>query len=58
MSIVSILIAIVIIALVWWVLDMIPLPPRIKQIITVLLVIILILWLLQFVGVDTGIRLH
>jgi hypothetical protein len=41
-----VLVALIVLALVWWILTQLPLPPPIKQIATVVIVVIFVLWLI------------
>ena len=43
---ITILIVAIVISLAWWILGMLPLPPQVKQVITVVMVVICVLWLL------------
>lgn len=58
MTIVSLLITILIIYLIWYLLGMLPLPPALRQNITVVFIVIAIVYLLQLLGVNTGIHLQ
>jgi hypothetical protein len=56
---VSLIIALVVFGLIWWlVTTYIPMPPPIRTIVTVVFVLILIVWLLQFVGGVPGLHLR
>jgi hypothetical protein len=46
---ISLLVAVLILAIVWWVLGQLPLPPPVRMAVVVIFALIAILWLLQFV---------
>lgn len=48
---ISILAVLIVGGLLYWLVQMLPLPPQIKQIALVVVVLILIVWLLQILGV-------
>jgi len=43
---VSLLIGLIIVGLLWWVLQQIPLPPPIKQVANVVVIVIAVIWLI------------
>ncbi len=57
-SIVGVIVLLCVIALVWYILRILPLPPMVRTIAIVVLCLILIVWLLQLGGFNTGIRLN
>lgn len=61
MSLVSLLVAAIILCLLWWALETLTsafsLDPRIKAVVIVLFVVIAVLWLLGFVNAGPGLRL-
>jgi hypothetical protein len=54
MSLVSIIVAIVVVGLLLWAAEQIPMSPPIKRILQVVVVVVLILWLLQVFGLLGG----
>lgn len=51
MDLIQLLIVVAVVGLVWWlVTTYLPLPPGVKQVITVIAVLILCIWLLQAAG--------
>jgi len=46
----SLIVGLIIVALVYWIITTLPLPPMVKTVATVILVVFVILWLLKFVG--------
>jgi bacteriorhodopsin len=52
MSLISLIVALVIFGLLLWIVDaLLPIEPKIKNIIKVLIVIVFVLWLLQYLNV-------
>jgi hypothetical protein len=56
-SIVGVLIFVLVVALVWWIIGLIPLPPMGRRVVLIIFGIVLILFLLQFAGYGPGIRI-
>ena len=51
---VTILVVLIVLALCWWILTQLPLPPPIKQIATVVIVVIFVIWLVYLLLPLTG----
>ena len=56
-SITGVIIAILIAVLIWWLLSMIPMTLRMRQIITAIFIVLAIIWLLGAAGVNTGVNI-
>lgn len=56
MPMISILVALIIVGLLLWVVNQLPLDPTIKRIIHVIAIVICVLYVLQALGLLTGIR--
>ena len=54
MSLVSLIVTLVILGLVMWLVNQLPIEPPFKQIIQVIVILVLILWLLGLVGLIPG----
>jgi len=52
---ISIIIGLIVLGLIWWVCDMLPIPENFKKIIHVILIVIVIVWLLNvLLGYNNG----
>lgn len=51
---ITLVVALIIIALIWWVITQLPLPPMIRTVATVIFVVAVVLWLLQLIGHPVG----
>jgi len=60
MTLLSIVLTLVVVGvLLWAVNELIPMPPKVKQVLNVVVVVFLVLWLLQgFNFIDAGLRLR
>lgn len=56
-SIVGVIIFLCVVALIWWIIGLIPLPPMGRRIALIVFGILLILFLLQFAGIGPGVRI-
>jgi hypothetical protein len=54
---VSLLVVLVILSILWWVIQQIPLPQPIRLAVVVIFALIAIIWLLQFVGGASGLHM-
>jgi hypothetical protein len=55
---ISIILAIIVVGVLLWVVQLLPMEPRIRQILYVVVVICLLLWLLQAFGLMSGVRIR
>lgn len=51
MDLVGLLVGLLIVGLVWWLIDYLPIPPPFKMVAHIVLVVFIIIWLLSFIGV-------
>jgi hypothetical protein len=51
---ISLLVAVVVISLVWYLLTLLPIPQPFRNIVTIIFILIIIIWLLGFAGVFPG----
>ncbi len=58
MSIISILVGLLIIGVLLWAADQLPLDPTIKQIIKVVAIVAVLIWILQSLGLVSGLNLR
>lgn len=54
MSLISLLVGLVIVGFLCWLVLQVPMPPPFKNVILGIIVLFLVLWVLQALGVDTG----
>lgn len=57
-ALITIVIAVLIAYLIYCIVGMFPLPPVVRQIVAVLFLIVLLLYILQLMGVNTGVSLR
>lgn len=55
---VTLIIVIIIAGLIWWLVDMLPIPANFKMIIRVIMILIAIIYLCNLLGVFGGVRLR
>ena len=59
MSLIGILVAIIVVGLLLWAAEPVPMSPPVRRILQVVVVVVLVLWLLQAFGLlDAGIRVR
>ena len=59
MSLIGILVAIIVVGLLLWAAEQVPMSPPVRRILQVVVVVVLVLWLLQAFGLlDAGIRVR
>jgi hypothetical protein len=59
MSLISIIVAIVVVGLLLWAAEQVPMSAPVKRVLQVVVVVVLVLWLLQAFGLlDAGIRVR
>jgi hypothetical protein len=58
MSLISLIVVVIVVALVYWMATLLPIPQPFKNIVLVLVILLAILWLLSAAGLISGLNLR